>query len=86
MDDEFENIDGSKFRVLKPVKPSEILYDCTHDNPAPVEKFKTARIALSHLGIIGMTDCAIASTWGYDQLIPRNLNVVVEKRLYSVPD
>ena len=52
--------------MLKPVKPSEIVYDCTHDNPAPVEKFKTGRIALSHLGIISMADCAIATTWGYD--------------------
>jgi glycogen debranching enzyme len=58
------------------------MYDCTHDNPSPLEKFKTARIALSHLGVAAMADIPIASTWGYDQLIPKNIDVVKEKRLY----
>ena len=52
--------------MLKPLKPLDIIYDCTHDNPTPLEKFKTGRIALSHLGLLGMADTAIASTWGYD--------------------
>ena len=54
------------YKILKPLKPLDIIYDCTHDNPTPVEKFKTGRIALSHLGLLGMADTAIASTWGYD--------------------
>jgi hypothetical protein len=57
---------GQRYRILKPYRPNDILYDCTHDNPAPVEKFRTGRIALSHLGVICMSDIPIASTWGYD--------------------
>lgn len=77
---------GEKYRVLKPRRPKEIVYDCTHDNPSPIEKFKTGRIALSHLGVISMSDITIASTWGYDQLLPKNISVISEKRLYSMPD
>jgi hypothetical protein len=87
VDPDFEDVTtGEKYRILKPRRPNEILYDCTHDNPSPVEKFKTGRIALSHLGVISMSDITIASTWGYDQLLPRNISVISEKKLYSTPD
>jgi len=66
IDKDFENVDGNKYRILKPVSPNVIIYDCTHDNPAPFEKFKTGRIALSHMGLLSVADCAIATTWGYD--------------------
>jgi len=82
VDPDFEDINGDKFRILKPVKPNEIIYDQTHDNPPTVEKFKTGRIALSHLGVLAMADMAIASTWGFDQLVPRKIDVVNESKLY----
>lgn len=59
VDREFEDINGGgglAYEILKPTKPSDIIYDCTHDNPAPVEKFKTGRIALPHIGVISMAD------------------------------
>jgi len=77
---------SEKYHILKPRRPNEILYDCTHDNPAPIEKFKTGRIALSHMGVISMSDISIASTWGFDQLLPRNISVINEKKLYSAPN
>lgn len=82
IDQDFEDIEGRKFRVLKPVKPNDIIYDQTHDNPPPKEKFKTGRIALSHMGVLAMADTAIASTWGYDQLVPRKVDVVKEAKMY----
>lgn len=71
IDEDFvDPFSGEKIRVLKSRRPMDILYDCTHDNPAPVKKFKTGRIALSHLGVESMADIPIATTWGYDQLLP----------------
>ena len=52
-----------------PSSPIDILYDVTHDNPAPVEKFKTGRIVLPHLGLSCLSDISIASTWGVDYLL-----------------
>jgi hypothetical protein len=75
---------GEKYLVLKARRPNDILYDCTHDNPSPLEKFKTGRIALPHLGVAAMADISIASTWGYDHLLPKNINVVNEKRMYHI--
>lgn len=39
-------------------------------------------MALCQLGVACMADISIASTWGFDQLLPKNLSVVTEKRLY----
>ena len=58
------------YRILTPAKPCDIIYDCTHDNPAPLAKFQTARIALPMAGVASMADTAIATTWGVDLLIP----------------
>jgi hypothetical protein len=33
-----------------------------------------------------MSDVTIASTWGYDQLLPNKISIISEKRLYSMPD
>ena len=63
-----------------------MLYDCTHDNPSVVEKFQTGRIALPHIGLSAVSDMAIASTWGYDQLVGEQIHCVSEKRLYPVVD
>lgn len=83
VDQEFEDVHGDKYLVLRPTKPNDIIYDCTHDNPAPLEKFKTGRIALPHLAVASMADQPIASTWGYDHLLPEHLNVVHEHRVYA---
>lgn len=38
------------------------------------------------MGVISMSDITIATTWGYDQLLPYNISVINEKRVYSTPD
>ena len=69
-----------------PSNPCDILYDVTHDNPAPSEKFQTGRIALPHLGLSSVADVSIASTWGVDYLLRGQIHCVTEKRTYPVLD
>ena len=69
VDDQFTDILGRKYRVLMPSNPCDILYDVTHDNPSPAEKFHTGRIVLPHLGLSSVADISIASTWGVDYLL-----------------
>ena len=86
IDDTFRDLNGFFYKVLHPKKPVDILYDCTHDNPSVVEKFETGRVALPHIGLSSLGDTSIASTWGYDQLIAKQINCVTEKRIYPVED
>ena len=64
--DPAENGSAKMFRLLTPMKPSDVIYDCTHDNPSPLEKFGSRRLALPTIGLLGLADQIIASTWGYD--------------------
>jgi hypothetical protein len=68
--------------VLKPTKPSDIIYDQTHDNPTPLELFGARSLALPTMGVLALADQIIATTWGFDQLLPKNVDVVSETRLY----
>lgn len=71
IDSTFTDISGSTYQILRPTKPEDILYDCTHDNPSVLEKFHTGRIALPHIGLSSLSDKAIATTWGYDLLMAK---------------
>ena len=66
--------------VAQPVPA--ILYDCTHDNETPSQK-RQPQDALPNAAVVCMTNSSIASTRGYDELIPRQLSVVTERRLYK---
>jgi glycogen debranching enzyme len=59
-----------------------LFYDCTHDNETPAHK-RTAADALPGAAIVAFTNTAAASTRGYDELIPEQLSVVTERRLYK---
>lgn len=65
--------------------PHAIMYDLTHDNESYRDKF-TAEHALSVAGIVTFGYCAVASVKGFDDLYPKLLNLVREKRLYEVTD
>ena len=82
--DETEAGEALMYKLLKPLKPSDIIYDCTHDNPSPLLKFGTRRLALPQMGILALADQTIATTWGFDQLLPKNVSVVKEPRLYPI--
>jgi glycogen debranching enzyme len=63
-------------------KPHAFLMDCTHDNESPADK-RTARDALSTGGLVPFAFSAIGSNKGFDDLYPKLLNLVCEKRLYD---
>lgn len=39
-------------------------------------------MALPTMGVLALADQIIATTWGFDQLLPKNVDVVSETRLY----
>ncbi|KAI7946805.1 hypothetical protein MJO29_011332 [Puccinia striiformis f. sp. tritici] len=63
-------------------KPHAFLMDCTHDNESPADK-RTARDAISTGGLVAFAFSAIGSNKGFDDLYPKLLDLVGEKRLYD---
>ena len=58
-----------------------LFYDCTHDNKTPAE-MHMPEDALPQMILVSLTNCASATTFGYDILVPTNPSVVGENRLY----
>lgn len=71
IDEEFVDLEDHPFKILTSTLPTDIIYDCTHDNPSVLEKFDTGRMALPHTGLLALSDTCIASTWGYDLLVDK---------------
>lgn len=63
--------------------PHALMYDLTHDNESYLHK-RCAEHALSVAGIVTFGYCAIASVKGFDDLYPKLLNLVEEKRQYEL--
>ena len=63
--------------------PHALMYDLTHDNESYLDKY-SAEHALSVAGIVTFGYCAIASVKGFDDLYPKLLNLVEEKRRYEL--
>ncbi|KAI5804214.1 hypothetical protein DFH27DRAFT_481099 [Peziza echinospora] len=61
-----------------------LFMDCTHDNETPTQK-REAKDTLPNGALVAMCDCAIGSVYGYDEVYPKLLDVVNEKRIYSAP-
>lgn len=72
-----------EFRV-RPSAPHALFMDCTHDNETPTQK-RTTVDTLSNAALVCFASSAIGSVYGYDWLVAKNLNVVHEKRIYSIP-
>ncbi|KAI8915293.1 glucanotransferase domain of glycogen debranching enzyme-domain-containing protein [Powellomyces hirtus] len=64
--------------------PHALFMDCTHDNEMPHQK-RTAVDTLPNAAIVAMTDCAVGSVFGYDEIVPQLLDLVNETRKYSLP-
>jgi len=62
--------------------PHALFMDCTHDNETPHQK-RTAIDTLPNAAIVAMTNCAIGSVRGYDEIVPELLQIVTEKRKYK---
>lgn len=63
--------------------PHALLYDLTHDNESPLHK-RSAEDALSTGALVTFSYSAIGSVKGFDDLYPKLLNLVGEKRKYEV--
>ncbi|KAG0250878.1 hypothetical protein BG011_008005 [Mortierella polycephala] len=85
-DEQWTRPDGksipSRVTPLVGSHPHALFMDCTHDNETPNQK-RQAEDTLSNAGIVCMTSCAIGSVKGYDELYPKLLNLVTEKRQYA---
>lgn len=63
--------------------PHALLYDLTHDNESFLDK-RSAEDALSTGSLVAFSLCAIGSVKGFDDLYPKLLNLVQEKRRYEL--
>lgn len=63
--------------------PHALLYDLTHDNESPLDK-RSAEDALSTGALVTFSYSALGSVKGFDELYPKLLNLVAEKRRYEV--
>ncbi|PKS06288.1 hypothetical protein jhhlp_007036 [Lomentospora prolificans] len=80
-----ENADRSTKEVVRVVKETTVaalFNDCTHDNEVPAQK-RDARDTLPNAALVGMCACATGSVMGYDEIYPRRIDLVGEKRLYK---
>lgn len=75
---------GSKGDVLPVagVNIHALFMDCTHDNEMPYQK-RHATDTLPNGALVAMCDCAVGSVAGYDEVYPKHLDVVNEKRRYQ---
>jgi glycogen debranching enzyme len=63
--------------------PHALLYDLTHDNESPLHK-RSAEDALSTGALATFAYSAIGSVKGFDDLYPKLLDLVTEKRRYEL--
>ncbi|KAK9771333.1 putative Glycogen debranching enzyme [Seiridium cardinale] len=83
------NIDGVNgvttreiIRRIQPVPIQALFMDCTHDNEVPAQK-RDARDTLPNAALVSMCSSATGSVMGYDEIYPKLVDLVNEKRLYT---
>ena len=59
-----------------------LFMDCTHDNEVPAQK-RDARDTLPNAALVNLCACATGSNMGYDEIYPKLVDIVHEKRLYE---
>ncbi|KIW01705.1 glycogen debranching enzyme [Verruconis gallopava] len=65
--------------------PVQALFmDCTHDNETPAQK-RDARDTLPNAALVAMCASACGSVFGYDEIYPKLIELVHEKRAYTSP-
>lgn len=69
--------------TLRGSSPHALMSDLTHDNESPLDR-RSAEDALSTGSLATFSYSAIGSVKGFDELYPKNLDVVKEVRKYEV--
>ncbi|KAG2011571.1 glycogen debranching enzyme [Coprinopsis cinerea AmutBmut pab1-1] len=72
--------------IISPIKgslPHALLYDLTHDNESPHDK-RSAEDALSTGALAAFSMCGTGSVKGFDDLYPKLVDLVREKRKYEL--
>ncbi|OII76834.1 glycogen debranching protein [Cryptosporidium andersoni] len=79
------NVELPQLKGVQPLvrRPCPALFfDCTHDNETPSE-IRTPVDTLPTAALVASAACALGSTRGFDELVPHNISVVSERRLYQ---
>lgn len=71
----------STIPILRSSRAHAIFYDVTHDNEALMSK-RSIYDVLPSTALVTMSCCAVGSTRGHDELVPENVHVVKDDRLY----
>jgi glycogen debranching enzyme len=67
---------------IKPCPVHALFMDCTHDNETPAQK-RDARDTLPNAALVNMCSSATGSVMGYDEIYPKLVDLVNDKRLYT---
>ncbi len=78
----YNSQNNTQINILLPQNPPTLLYDLSLDNQSYYEQFNNLSLNLSMMACIGLLNCAIGSTRGYDQLFPCQPSLVQENRKY----
>lgn len=69
--------------MVTSAQPHALFMDCTHDNETPNDK-RCVEDTLPNAALVAFCACAVGSTFGYDECYPHLLDLVNEKRHYSI--
>lgn len=69
---------------IRPSPVQALFMDCTHDNEVPAQK-RDARDTLPNAALVAMCASATGSVMGYDEIYPKLIDLVHEKRQYVSP-
>lgn len=75
--------EGRNLKKLQSSLPRSIIYDITHDNPAPIAQWNPIAI-LPLVCTLAMANVPIGSTRGVDEFVPQNLSIIDEWRQYKM--